>query len=1244
MWASLSRGLEKNTFSRCGRGCVARLLLVVVVVLFVVMESVLVDGVVLDMQIAESGKDFAFTIPWDTLRLVDNQYVFNASYSPAQTWLRFRPSLKLFEGMPGISDIGVLDVHVKLTNAMGVLMDVIDFEVDVGAAPAWTLGAADVAHRALVGESSSFLVASSDFSTANGVFLISLAMSKPRLPLPDWVTYESELQENMLVTMQPGRADVGVYEMVLLATDQKGRVGSKPLVLTVPNRDPVSAGKQLVVDAFVSRPASVDLTQAFSDPDGGKLVYFILSTGRPGWAAIDADAGVVFGTPSLFSESPSVFDVGARDSHNATATLSVAVNIGLKFFVMDFCLVYFGLGLMLAVGMVALRVSRRAMIEKFFRKAVLRQGNLEVLKLWPPPGSMNDPVATILQMQSYLYRGEYTSALPLLEVVRYYVQEVKKTPEQQVAYWGLMRLCVDDVRSAVSKGAVTYGVLQGIECVIELVNITLFDNGHHGRLVECQARDAMLECLQTCLQALEDAHGERAALAMEQDLMSNLEIAIEGLKLVRGISDDSPWKVVTRLLSCLLLPPYGMVRLLQEKKKMPSGWGWYERIIFARSCMPLVRTSKKVRAAFMGEYLSDPAWQYTYAFLELLTLLGVRGKHVNDDKFVNTIDKSILMSADEVYCCNATCGQCGGATCCARFDYFAGSHRLLIHEKAMRARKEVKEGEGRAIDLAPRAHEVLLEENESANRISRKVKRHVRRENRRVKGVFTEGLIALQHDGPRGVDLLEEAALHGHVMAMSALGHFYCKGGPGTPANLDQSFKYLFHAAMKGDVTSYGQLGLAYLGGLGTKMDEAKADMWLVRGAQVQEVGAMLGLGQRLLSGHPTDDNIAYQVSLARAEQLFQAVIDKPAFEKVGGRRAEQKELDAARTLLSDISKRRDKLRTSGSLISHGALSAAVQQHLDRSSRKHGKLLAKEVKIFKHVARRHEETRLKLQKEQLQQLQDESTASNGLWDSDTNAEDTARPPLLSLLVPPDGKHGSNTQKLGAPMLFADDYETDTSRSVGSARATLVQLSTAARKGNMMNFADEDGSSVQGQGSGRASLVQLTRLASPVAKKGKMKRKMHFGGQDGEKSPSPVAKAVLLKKAPMGFADDDSSDGPVLLRKSPAIKKQPPKKLAPIKLAPLKRYLTPHALPGRAAKEKKEPQPQPQQKLAHAEVAPLVAAAVTLHMPTNDTAMSDFDEDSDFEVMLVDQDESELVEINSDLDPEELILELSEISD
>jgi hypothetical protein len=50
------------------------------------------------------------------------------------------------------------------------------------------------------------------------------------------------------------------------------------------------------------------------------------------------------------------------------------------------------------------------------------------------------------------------------------------------------------------------------------------------------------------------------------------------------------------------------------------------------------------------------------------------------------------------------------------------------------------------------------------------------------------------------------------------------------------------------------------------------------------------------------------------------------------------------------------------------------------------------------------------------------------------------------------------------------------------------------------------------------------------------------------------------------------------------------------------------------------------------------------MPTNDTAMSDFDEDSDFEVMLVDQDESELVEINSDLDPEELILELSEISD
>jgi hypothetical protein len=188
-----------------------------------------------DKQIFEKN-EFSFTLPDNTFidKDLDDELNFTAKLSNGNvlpTWLTFNVENKTFIGKPGNKDVGIIAIEIIATDKSNAsISDAFSLEVlNVNDAPVLVNQIPD--QQVNVNSSFSFVIPANKFEDIDlgDELSISAKLSNGN-ELPSWLTFSAE---NKTFAGKPGKKDVGLVVIELLATDRSGASVSTVFQLSV---------------------------------------------------------------------------------------------------------------------------------------------------------------------------------------------------------------------------------------------------------------------------------------------------------------------------------------------------------------------------------------------------------------------------------------------------------------------------------------------------------------------------------------------------------------------------------------------------------------------------------------------------------------------------------------------------------------------------------------------------------------------------------------------------------------------------------------------------------------------------------------------------------------------------------------------------------------------------------------------------------------------------------------------------
>ncbi len=163
----------------------------------------------------------------------------------------------------------------------------------------------------------------SDIDT--GDHLTFSAILQDGSPLPSWVSMNATTG---VLTGSPGHGDIGILHLTIIATDSQGQSISSSLSIGVnavehaPTAIPIN-------DTSINEDAALHYNVAghFTDIDAGDHLTFSLANGAPAWVTIDANTGVITGTPGNGDVGSANITIIATDSHGSTVTDTFQITV-----------------------------------------------------------------------------------------------------------------------------------------------------------------------------------------------------------------------------------------------------------------------------------------------------------------------------------------------------------------------------------------------------------------------------------------------------------------------------------------------------------------------------------------------------------------------------------------------------------------------------------------------------------------------------------------------------------------------------------------------------------------------------------------------------------------------------------------------------------------------------------------------------------------------------------------------------
>ena len=249
------------------------------------------------------GADFSYKIPENAFRDDDIMYgdtlTYTANINPQGNWLTFSSETRTFSGSPRLIDIGISTITVTATDLNGGSVNS-SFTVTVPNRP--PIQIADLTTQvAVVGQRFSYKIPENAFID-------------PDDPVDGTLSYSTDETLNWLMFSSATRTffgtptstdPIGISTVSFTVTDPNGGSVNSDFILNVVTVNTPPTLNQALQDqmTYVNQALNYSILEnAFSDPDGGSLLYS--AEGNPNWLSFDTPTLIFSGTP------PSINDIG----------------------------------------------------------------------------------------------------------------------------------------------------------------------------------------------------------------------------------------------------------------------------------------------------------------------------------------------------------------------------------------------------------------------------------------------------------------------------------------------------------------------------------------------------------------------------------------------------------------------------------------------------------------------------------------------------------------------------------------------------------------------------------------------------------------------------------------------------------------------------------------------------------------------------------------------------------------------
>ena len=274
------------------------------------------------------GAEFSYKIPENAFSDGDIMYgdtlTYTANINPQDNWLTFSSETRTFSGTPSLSDIGISTITVTATDLNGGSVNS-SFTVTVPNRP--PIQIADLTTQvAVVGQRFSYKIPENAFIDPDDPVNGTLSYSTDETL--NWLMFSSETRIFFGIPTSE-TSTTGINTVLFTVTDLNGGSLNSDFILNVVEFNTTPTLNQALQDQMTHVNQALNysiLENAFSDPDGGSLLYS--AEGNPNWLSFDTPTLTFSGTPTDVTDiGITMITVTATDLNGGSTSSSFTVTV-----------------------------------------------------------------------------------------------------------------------------------------------------------------------------------------------------------------------------------------------------------------------------------------------------------------------------------------------------------------------------------------------------------------------------------------------------------------------------------------------------------------------------------------------------------------------------------------------------------------------------------------------------------------------------------------------------------------------------------------------------------------------------------------------------------------------------------------------------------------------------------------------------------------------------------------------------
>jgi len=540
---------------------------------------------------------------------------------------------------PSQADHGNYFINITARNFNGIMNDT-SFRISVNNPP--VLKKSIVSLTVNVGQVISFQLSKNVFWDEDGDELSFNSTLTNGTPLPDWITFFAA-SHYQIYTIIPSSTNRGNYNISVKVDDGYYGQAQAWFLLTVPTRKPEKINDIPLQNAFIWRLFKlIVIPQPFLDLDGDSLDYHAQLKGNhslPKWLHFDNTTCVTGcrfeGQPGLADFSDLEVVLIARSKGGETSAEFTVVVRSSTFFE-DLAKLYSvsGAGLVFLNLFARLwrwkrmQAVRAALIQREGKEVIFEQKRMEQKRMEQKQDQKGEYVKNLLDAVGNQQIQQ------LEEYVKQYRQHVVKSAKQdhctvtEIADpWKIIKKIVKEIENRAIRKFDYKLLLSWIRVLHELLKIIVEIDTGHGRIVRKNDKEDLLALLTKAKKYIVTSKQHGVLVKHQLELCQEALISMDDTNSIIDNLCCRDSDMFVEILKIMVIPPYGMMRLIFQIENIPGGW--YPSIIQLCRLAEAAQESSASLSQLQVSLKQQTNWHVLY---EGVGLLGQVARSARDEK------------------------------------------------------------------------------------------------------------------------------------------------------------------------------------------------------------------------------------------------------------------------------------------------------------------------------------------------------------------------------------------------------------------------------------------------------------------------------------------------------------------------------------------------------------------------------------------------------------------------------------